>query len=168
MDENSRTITDLADDVAKNAGDVAEDVTAKVSGRAARAREKAEEVIVEMKDEVSEIASKAGEGARHAAASGKDMACDALDGLAEAARQIAGKIDEGKGGNNAIAADYARKVAQGVERFSSRMKAKDVAEIADDARTVVRENPALVVGAAALVGFALARYLKGGSGSDEA
>lgn len=148
--------------------DIADDAGAKVKKAARTTREKASDVIVEVKDEVSVLAEKAGAGAKTAASSGKDMAADAVHGLADAARQMAGKLGDGNEGSaNAKAADYARKAADSMDRFSTRLKEKDVDAIAADARDAVRKNPAIAVGAAALIGFALARLLKGGnSGAD--
>jgi ElaB/YqjD/DUF883 family membrane-anchored ribosome-binding protein len=159
---SGNTITDLSDDVSST-----------LSGTTARAgrtaKEKASDIIVEVKEEAAVLASKAGSGARSAATSGKGMAADAVHGLADAARQMAGKLDDGnpKSGN-AKAAEYARKAADGMERFSATLRDKEIEEIADDARNAVRQNPAIAVGAAALIGFALARFLKGGSGGRDA
>ncbi len=156
MATDGKTITDLADDVAGE------------SGRAADAAGgKAAEVMLDVKDEAAVILEKTGAGAKSAASSGKDMAADAVRGLAEAARQMAGKLDDGKtDGSNAKAADLARKAADTMETFSGRLREKDIEEIADDARTAVRNNPVIAVGAAAVIGFALARFLKGSGGRD--
>ena len=41
-------------------------------------------------------------------------------------------------------------------------RAKDVDAIADDARALVRKSPGMVIGAAAAVGFVVARLLSAG------
>jgi ElaB/YqjD/DUF883 family membrane-anchored ribosome-binding protein len=154
----SKTITDLADDV-----------TGKASKAARLAKEKASDIIVEVKEDAAVLASKAGSGAKSAATSGKGVAADAMHGLADAARQMAGKLDDGNPeSGSAKAAEYARKAADSMDRFSATLRDKDIEEIADDARNAVRQNPAIAVGAAALIGFALARFLKGGSGGRDA
>lgn len=154
MASSGKTITELADDVA-----------GKTSQTARSVGEKSSEVIREVKHEADEIFAKAGSATRGAANSGKDMAADAMTSLADAARQMAGKLDEGKDdGSNAKAAEFARKAADSVDRFSSSLRDKDVDQIADDARNAVRQNPAIAVGAAAIIGFALARFLKGSGG----
>jgi ElaB/YqjD/DUF883 family membrane-anchored ribosome-binding protein len=156
MASTGKTITDLADDVA-----------GKTARAARKAGDKASEVIVEVKDEAAVIVEKAGAGAKSAAGSGKDMAADAMSGLADAARQMAGKLEDGKpDSGNARAAEFARKAADSMERFSTKLRDKEVDEIADDARNIVRDNPAIAVGAAAVIGFALARFLKGSGGRD--
>jgi ElaB/YqjD/DUF883 family membrane-anchored ribosome-binding protein len=154
MATNGKTITDLADDVA-----------GKTKRAAGSAKHKAAEVMVDVKAEAAEIFEKTGTGAKTAASSGKDMAADAMSGLADAARQMAGKLDDGNAdGSNAKAAEIARKAADTMEKFSGRLREKDIEEIADDARSAVRNNPAIAVGAAAVIGFALARFLKGSGG----
>jgi ElaB/YqjD/DUF883 family membrane-anchored ribosome-binding protein len=153
---NDGTITDLADDV----GDKSARTTRSMG-------DKASDILVEVKEEAGIFAEKAGHGAKSAAKSGKDMAADAMKGLADAARQMAGKLDDGElDSGNAKAADYARRAADGMERFSASLKQKEIEEIADDARNAVRNNPAVAVGAAAIIGFALARFLKGSGGRD--
>jgi ElaB/YqjD/DUF883 family membrane-anchored ribosome-binding protein len=156
MASTGKTITDLADDVA-----------GKTKKAAGAAKSKASEVIVDVKGEAAEIFEKTGAGAKSAASSGKDMAADAVAGLADAARQMAGKLDDGNADSgNAKAADMARKAADTMEKFSGRLREKEIEEIAEDARTAVRNNPAIAVGAAAVIGFALARFLKGSGGRD--
>jgi ElaB/YqjD/DUF883 family membrane-anchored ribosome-binding protein len=156
MATNGKTITDLADDVA-----------GKTSAAARKAGAKASEVMVHVKDEAAVIIEKAGSGAKSAASSGKDMAADAVAGLADAARQMAGKLEDGQADSgNAKAAEFARKAADTMERFSGRLREREIEELADDARSAVRNNPAIAVGAAAVIGFALARFLKGSGGRD--
>lgn len=156
MATDGKTITDLADDVA-----------GKTRRAAGAARGKAAEVMVDVKDEAAVIFEKTGAGAKSAASASKDMAADAVAGLAEAARQMAGKLDEGNtDGSNAKAADMARRAADTMDSFSGRLREKDIEEIAEDARTAVRNNPVIAVGAAAVIGFALARFLKGSGGRD--
>lgn len=147
----------------KTITDVADDLAGKTSDTARRVGTKASEVMVDVKDEVAVLAGKAGTGAKSAATSGKDYAAEAAHSIADAARQIAGKLDDGQSGGNAKAADFARKAADSIDSFSTKLRDKDIEEIADDARNAVRHNPAIAVGAAALIGFALARFLKGGN-----
>jgi len=156
MATNGNTITDLADDVA-----------GKTKRAASAAKDTAADLIVEVKDEAAVTLEKTGAGAKSAASASKDIAADAVAGLADAARQMAGKLDDGNAdGSNAKAAEMARKAADSMEKFSGRLREKDIEEIADDARSVVRNNPAIAVGAAAVIGFALARFLKGSGGRD--
>lgn len=156
MATTGKTITDLADDVA-----------AKASRASRKAADVTSDVIVEVKGEAADILHKAGAGAKSAASSGKDYAAEGLSGLADAARQIAGKLSDAPADSgNAKAAEFARKAADSIDKFSSRLREKEVEEIAEDARSAVRNNPAIAVGAAAVIGFALARFLKGSGGRE--
>lgn len=156
MATNGKTITDLADDVA-----------GKTRRAATAAKGRAADVMVDVKGEAAMIFDKTGASAKSAASSGKDMAADAVSGLADAARQMAGKLDDGQGdGSNAKAAEMARKAAETMDRFSGRLREKEIEELADDARSAVRTTTVIAVGAAAVIGFALARFLKGSGGRD--
>lgn len=152
----------------KSVGDVAEaadDIVVATSH--STAGHTAADTAAHLKDEAAELASKAGGKLKDAAATGKDMAADAVHGLADAARDVAGRLDDGDPqGTSAKAAGYARKAAESMDRFSESLKGKDLDELADDARRAVRQHPAIAVGAAAVIGFALARFLKSGSGGD--
>ena len=147
---NKKTVTDVADDV---------------SSAAKGTMAKAADIFDDVKGDVTALAGKAGASAKSAATTGKDKAASALHDLADVARDLANKLDDGTvGSNTAKAATYARKAADSVDRFSSKVKAKEIEDITNDARDAVRNNPAIAIGVAALIGFALARFLKGGSG----
>lgn len=144
-----------------------EDVVAVAEDGFKSAGRKAGRTAEHLKDEAGELATKAGGKLKEVASTGKDMAADAVHGLAGAARDMAGKLDDGASdGASTKAAEYARKAAEGMDRFSDSLKGKDLEELADDARRAVRQHPAIAVGAAAVIGFALARFLKSGSGGD--
>ena len=60
---------------------------------------------------------------------------------------------------------YVRDAVAALCAYTSRQHSRvRIVDDASDARTAVRNNPAIVIGAAALIGFALARFMKGGSG----
>jgi hypothetical protein len=109
------------------------------------------------------LRGQATEKARTYAAQGKDKATDALDDFAnifeDAARSIDGKVGSQYG-------DYARKAAQGVAGFSTTLRDKDVEQLFDEARELVRKSPAVAIGAAVAAGFVIARLVKAGM-SDE-
>jgi len=146
--------------ISKSVEEVVDAATESMKSGAKKAGKTAEH----LKEEAVEIAGKAGDKLKDAAASGKSMAADAVHGLADAARDVAGKLDDGgPDSGGARVAGYARKAADGMDRFSASLKSKELDELAADARAVVRQHPAIVVGAAAVIGFALARFLKSGS-----
>lgn len=149
-------IADAADEVA----DKVDEVTGKVEKAARKASAKAADAMVEARGEAAKAGKAAKKRAREAADDSKHFAADAIEGLASAAREVAEKLRDGNS-TSARAAEFARGTADRMDDFSARLRDKDLGELADDARSVVRNNPAIALGAAAVIGFALARFLKG-------
>ena len=98
--------------------------------------------------------------AHELAAQGKDRATGALDNVARLIGDAAGTVDERVG---AQYGDYTRKAAEAVASFASTLKGKDVDDLVKDAGDFVKKSPAVAIGAAAAVGFVLARLIKAGS-----
>lgn len=148
---------------ADNAPD-ASDIEINPTGSKARAafaaaREKVSE-------QTSDIREQAGGKARDYAAIGKDKAVEGLDSVTRLMDGAAATIDDKVG---AQYGDYARKASSAVSNVAASLRSKDVDELLEDARTVVRKSPALAIGAAVVAGFVLARLVRAGtnSGSDE-
>jgi ElaB/YqjD/DUF883 family membrane-anchored ribosome-binding protein len=108
---------------------------------------------------MNDFKSKATDSARAAAQKGKDRATEAVDSIGKLIRDSAATIDDNVGKQYG---DYARSAADMVEGFAGKMDAKDVDALADDARQFVRKSPAIAVGAAAAIGFVLARLIRSG------
>lgn len=111
----------------------------------------------DLKSKAGEYADQATGKAREYAEGAKDKAADGLHSAADAARDVADKLAETQA---APVADYARRAAEGIDRFSETLQTKSLDELLSDVRRLVRGNPAVAVGAAAVVGFAIARFLK--------
>ncbi|MDM7955629.1 hypothetical protein [Blastomonas sp.] len=92
--------------------------------------------------------------AREVATEVKDMASDAVHGLARIISDSAGAIDDNVGPKYG---DYARTAAQSVSDAADRLRAKPVDEIAEDTREFVRTKPAAAVGIAAVLSLMLAK-----------
>ena len=107
--------------------------------------------------------AKAADGARAAAEKGKDRATEAVASISKLIRDSAATIDQNVGKQYG---DYARSAADSVEGFAGKMEAKDVDDIVGEAREFVRKSPAVAIGAAAAIGFVLARLVR--SGRDDA
>jgi ElaB/YqjD/DUF883 family membrane-anchored ribosome-binding protein len=103
--------------------------------------------------------AKATDGARAAAEKGKDRATEAVGSIGKLIRDSAATIDANVGKQYG---DYARSAADAVDGFAGKMDAKDVDAIAEDARQFVRKSPAVAIGAAAAIGFVLARLVRSG------
>jgi ElaB/YqjD/DUF883 family membrane-anchored ribosome-binding protein len=114
---------------------------------------------INMKDEFSNFKSQAGDKARDAANRGKDRAAEALGGIGKIIRESAGTIDEKVGTQYG---DYARSAADAVDGFADKVVGKAVDDMVEEARQFVRKSPAIAIGAAAAIGFVLARIVRSG------
>ncbi|HTI31168.1 MAG TPA: hypothetical protein VL405_03480 [Sphingomonas sp.] len=123
----------------------------------------AKPTIQSLKDEAQNLAGTAKTAALNAAATGKDKAADALSEAASFIENAAQTLDE-KVGNGV--GDYARKAGAAATNLSDSLKTKNVDELVEDAKSAVRKNPAIAVGAAAAVGFLLTRIFRLGGRND--
>jgi hypothetical protein len=124
---------------------------------------KPEDMKSKVKDDMNNFKTKAADGARAAAEKGKDRATEAVASISKLIRDSAATIDQNVGKQYG---DYARSAADSVEGFAGKMEAKDVDDIVGEAREFVRKSPAVAIGAAAAIGFVLARLVR--SGRDDA
>jgi ElaB/YqjD/DUF883 family membrane-anchored ribosome-binding protein len=135
----------------------------KTIAKASPAKGKTEDIKSKVKDDMSNFKAKATDSARAAAEKGKDRATEAVSSISKLIRDSAATIDENVGKQYG---DYARTAADSVDGFASNLDAKDVDAIVTDAREFVRKSPAVAIGAAAAIGFVLARLVR--SGRDDA
>lgn len=91
---------------------------------------------------------------------GKAKASGAIAGLGKLVSDNAALIDEKVGLKYG---EYARSAAQSLQDASARLDAKELDELAEDAKEFVRKSPGLAIGMAAVGGFLLARLLRGSS-----
>jgi ElaB/YqjD/DUF883 family membrane-anchored ribosome-binding protein len=97
---------------------------------------------------------------RSYALQGKDRASEALDNVVRLVEDAAATIDDKVGPQYG---DYVRRAGDTLAGVATTIRDKDVDDLVDDARHVVRSNPTLAIGAAAAVGFLLARIVKAGA-----
>jgi len=121
--------------------------------------DKATDVKTTIKDSVGTYGNQAADKARTFAEDGKARASGALDQLAQMLNDAADQVDEKLG---AQYGGYARTAASSVTGFSDQVKAKDIDELVDDARELVRKSPGIAIGAAAAIGFVVARLVQSG------
>lgn len=112
-----------------------------------------------LKEGSDKLVGQASDKARAFADQGKAAAGDKLDQVAQMLSDAAQTVEEKLGGQYA---QYARTAADQVAGFSSTVRNKDVDELVDDIRGFVRASPAVAIGIAAAVGFALARVVQSG------
>lgn len=120
------------------------------SEKLSRAKERAREEAVKLRGQATDRA-------RSAAETGKTRATDTLDGFARAVHEAAGNLEQQV---SPQIAQYAHRAADALDDLSETLRSKSVDELIDDARDFARRSPAVAIGAAVAVGFALSRFLK--------
>lgn len=117
------------------------------------------DIKAQLRDGVSSVQQQAGEKVRTYALAGKSKATSALDDLTQVVNEAATSIDERLGSEYG---EYARRAADAVAGFADTLRNKEVDELFDDGRNLVRKSPGVAIGVAAVVGFTLVRLLKSG------
>lgn len=117
----------------------------------------------QLREGVDSVRQQAGDRVRAYALTGKDKATTALQDLSQVVNDAAAQIDDRLG---AQYGDYARRAADAVTGLADTLRNKEVDELFDDAREIVRKSPGVAIGAAAIVGFTLVRLVKAGLDSD--
>lgn len=123
-----------------------------------------------VKDGAGKVQQQATDRIRTLADDGKARAGGALDQLSRMLTDAAGQVDDKLG---AQYGEYARSAAGQVQGFADTVRNKDVDELLNDVRGFVRASPAVAIGVAAALGFAVARVVQSGiegasQGSDRA
>jgi ElaB/YqjD/DUF883 family membrane-anchored ribosome-binding protein len=155
------TLPEGTDHVIPGAGNNARDA-GETSGGSAREKLKADAADFREKASAraADFKGQAADKAREYADEGKARASAGLDSVAKMIGDSASQIDEKLG---AAYGDYARKAGDAVADFSASLRDKDVEELLDDARDLIRRSPAIAIGAAAAAGFIISRIVKAGS-----
>jgi uncharacterized phage infection (PIP) family protein YhgE len=153
----AETLPEGTDHVVPGAANNARD-----AGGSARDRLKADAADLRDKatSKAADLKSQATDKARDYAEEGKTRASAGLESVARMIGDSATQIDEKLG---TAYGDYARKAGDAVADFSASLRDKDVDELIDGARDLVRRSPAIAIGAAAAAGFVIARIIKAGS-----
>jgi hypothetical protein len=117
------------------------------------------------KSQFATFKSQAGDKARDYAGQGVTRATDALDEAARFLEDTARTVEEKLGPQYGR---YGFSAAESVAGFASQLRGKDVDQLVDDVRDLVRKSPAVAIGAAVGLGFVLARLAKAGAGYESA
>jgi len=110
-------------------------------------------------DTTSKAREQATDRALGLAEQGKARATTALTQLSEMLTDAAGQVDEKLGPQYG---QYARSAAEQVSGFTASIDAKSVDDLVEDVRGFVRQSPGVAIGAAAAIGFVMARLLSSG------
>ena len=124
------------------------------------AQERAESYREKLAAQSSDWSTQAKDRATDLAVEGKARASEAIASFGKLVADNAPLIDDKVG---AKYGEYARSAAQSLQSTADRLEAKDLNELAEDAKEFVRNSPGLAVGLAAVAGFILARTFKGSS-----
>lgn len=118
----------------------------------------------QVRDQIQSLKGQATDKAREYADQGKERATTALDNFSQVVQDAARSVDERLGSEYG---QYAHRAADAVTQLAEGLRGKSVDDLLDDSRSLIRKSPGVAIGAAALVGFALARVVKAGMPSDE-
>ena len=111
----------------------------------------------EAEDELLDEARRRGRGVldRQKRAAGEE-----LRSVAEVMRDAASRFEERE---EEGVADYVTRAADALDRLSSTLRERDLEDLLREAEEGVRRRPAVYLGATAVAGFALGRFLRAGS-----
>jgi hypothetical protein len=87
----------------------------------------------------------------------KDRASDGLTSIAQAVRQSTQPFRDNQ---QDTIATYIDKAADQLERFSTRLRDRDINEVMNDVQQFARRQPAIFIGASFAAGVLAARFLK--------
>ena len=118
----------------------------------------------QMREQIQSLKGQATDKAREYADQGKERATTALDNFSEVVQDAARSVDERLGSEYG---QYAHRAADAVTQLAEGLRGKSVDDLLEDSRSLIRKSPGVAIGAAALVGYALARVVKAGMPSDE-
>lgn len=113
------------------------------------------------KSQFQSFKGQATDKARDYAGKGVNQATSALDEAAKFLEDTARTIEEKLGPQYGR---YGFSAAESVSGFAEQLRGKEVDELVEDARNLVRKSPAVAIGAAVGIGFILARLAKAGAG----
>lgn len=136
----------------------AETLKQDATDKAAAYKDKVAGATGQWTEQASVYAGQAKEKGTALANEGKARTSDALSLLGKSISETAPKIDEKLGVQYG---DYARTAARTLQESAAKLEAKELAELGEDIKDVVRKSPAVAVGVAAVAGFLLARLFKG-------
>jgi hypothetical protein len=138
-------VSELADELKRQATGVTEDVTRQVKEQASHLAENAKDV-----------ASGTGDKLRHAVEDQKNAGADFVSGIAGAVRRAAGEFD----GQIPQAGDYIRRAAEQIDGASEALRQRDLSQLLQGAQDFARRQPTFFLGATVLAGFVAVRFLK--------
>lgn len=120
-------------------------------------KEKAGQAVDQAQQMAGQVVDQAKQQATSQLSSRKDQAVDSLGTVAQAFRQTGEHLRQSD--QHGIA-QYADKAAERVEQFTDQLRGKDVQTIVRDVERYARQQPAVFLGGAFVLGLLGARFLK--------
>ena len=117
--------------------------------------EEAKEQVATLTDRAKQEVGAATDKVRSIAADQKDLLASQVGGVADAMERAAADLEA----SNGASAQYARMIADNAEKLSSTIRDNNVDDLLGMAQEFGRKQPALFMGAAALLGFAASRFV---------
>ena len=145
----------IADQLPEGTDEISEESTA--APKAGSAATAVSETGSRIAEGVGRLRSQASEKAFAFADQGKEKATSALDELAKVVSDAAATVDEKVGPEYG---DYARRAADAVSGVANSLREKDAEALYEDARAFISKSPGIALGAAVVLGFALARIAR--------
>jgi hypothetical protein len=159
MKPNHKSVPDSVGDSIDRAVDTVHETIQSGTSRINGALRKAQDSAIETKGAV--VA-----GAGTTLASVRDIAVEKADEaretLSEVGERLAATLERASAedGNDALKSKVLSSVAQGLTRASTTLRQRSVADLTDDVRVLAKRHPGAFMAAAAVVGFAAARFVR--------
>lgn len=123
------------------------------------------EVIGKAKETISNVASQAGDQVVSQLDTQKSRAAEGIGGVAQALRQTSDQLRQQEQG--AAVHQYVSSAANQLERLSGYLRSTDLREMVGNVERFAREQPALFLGSAFVLGLLGARFLKSSAQSSD-
>jgi len=124
----------------------------------------AEKLAGQVREQVYGLKEQATDKARQLADTGKERVTSTLTNITDIVNEAARQVDDRFG---AQYGQYAHRAADAVSSLATTIEGKSLEDMIDDTRSAVRKSPAIAIGTAALLGFALMRVVKAGLPADD-
>jgi ElaB/YqjD/DUF883 family membrane-anchored ribosome-binding protein len=156
-DQNSERSSRNASPIATNAGGA----TKQSPGTLSKVGEAAQQAGSQVREKASALAAEAGEKAKGFVGNQVEAGADFLGHIGRSATAAADTLEA----EVPELAGFVRGMATSVTDLSNTVRGQSPEALLETASAYVRQNPALVLSAAAVCGFALTRLLQGGAWS---
>ncbi len=153
------TVRDAMADTAEAAKDGIRDTVETGSDRMTTVMQKAGDTAVEAKDAVMSQANATLSGVRDAAIEKADAARETLS---DVGARLASTLERASADapQDALKSRVLSSVAEGLNRASTTLRQRSVADLTDDVKVLAKRHPGAFMAAAAVVGFAAARFVR--------